>query len=531
MKRKSLVLYIILVIFILTTNISLGIGKYNIPNMIKIGINHGNDSISTVNLYSNSGFEFGYYDNNIFNNMLQFLNTEKLMATKDFQSQSNNRSNGFHVQIGEEYDEKYELEEFLATLKSNHIDSFPAYENGWEIWTGPFSSDEEAEDFISKYKKIKGKKLRVIQPNNQRVRLTDNQGNIILVYNSLQKDFSIRPFYDKDGNEIINANGKRYRGSIVLKRYDDSDMTIINYLNLQEYLYGVLPKEMNGEWPLEALKAQAVAARNYAVANIGKHSNHGFDLCAGIDCQVYGGYDVEKPRTNRAVDETDGKVLVYDNKIISTFFHANSGGHTEDSENIWSISIPYIRGVKDDFSLDAPHSSWTKAYTKKDIKEILDNNDMNIGDVYDVIPLEFSENGRVLLLKIEGSLDDVLFKKEETRKVFGYYNIKSMWFNVNAGADVYIKSMGKENLTRQALDRTYIIKGNGFVKIPSGKERIIYNGTSYKTLAGSSDKVTFNGKGWGHGLGMSQWGAKKMAEIGYSYEEILKHYYRGTRLE
>lgn len=297
---------------------------------------------------------------------------------------------------------------------------------------------------------------------------------------------------------------------------------------MDNYLYGVLPKEMSGDWPLEALKAQAVAARNYAMVNFGKHSNHGFDICNTTDCQVYGGYDVEKSGSNQAVDETTGKLLKYNGQIVQTYYHSTSGGQTENIENIWSSSLPYIVGTYDPYSVGAPNTDWELSYTHKEIENILSSKGHYIGTLKDVQIDGVSENGRVQKLIFVGSKGTAEFVKEKARALFGYTTLKSMWFELGNKPMVTVVSRGSYN--RTDLSTSKYITSDG-VESGSGSSFVVTDGTELSRLSFSTGKVVFNGHGYGHGLGMSQWGAKAMAEQGFTYEEILKHYYKDTNIE
>ena len=126
-------------------------------------------------------------------------------------------------------------------------------------------------------------------------------------------------------------------------------LTVINRLLIDEYLYGVVPEEMPASWNIEALKAQAVAARTFALYDKldRKHTQEGFDVCVTTDCQVYGGMDSEAATTNKAIDATKGEVIVYLNQPICSVFHAASGGQTDDSINVWNVNVPYLRAVED----------------------------------------------------------------------------------------------------------------------------------------------------------------------------------------
>lgn len=519
MRKRVYILYSLIFILIFSTTVSWGFDKNNMPTLIKIGLRYGDASTSEVNLKSISGFDFGYYVDNGFNTLFNLMDVEEIVINKD---------EYYKIQVGDTFSSKDEMESFISSLGDSTY--YPVYENGWKVWTGLFTTKEQAEEFVGRNGKINDKKLKVVNPNNGCVVVLDKRGKPLFIYNSSVAEYNFRPFLDKDGNDLISVDGKKYRGEIIIKRFPNSDMTVINSLSLEAYLYGVLPKEMSGDWPMEALKAQAVAARSYAIGTIHKHEELGFNLCSTTNCQVYGGYNVEKPRSNRAVDETAGEVLTYDGKIISPFYHSSSGGHTEDSENVWSIELPYIRGVKDEFSLEAPNSTWTKSYTVGEIKNILNSAGLNIGDIKEIYPEGHSDSGRVLSLKISDGVREIDLAKEKTRTIFGPTIIKSMNFYISTDADYFIKSGDLEKTTRRPMGSVVILSADKSVKTSSDRNYRIFNGNDYITASGVPTKYIFNGTGYGHGLGMSQWGAKKMAELGYTYEEILKHYYTGTMI-
>lgn len=544
MKKRIHILYCLIITLLLGTVVSWGYDKSNMPRILKVGLKYGDTSASKVGLNSSSGFDFGYYDDKGFNILFNLIEYRDITIRKDgyykkqgssyIENQADSIGDStigpYHVQVGDEFSSKDEIENFLKTIgdSSNY---YPVYEDGWKIWTGLYVTKGAAEQFVNSNKKINDKNLKVVNPNNGRVVVLSKDETVLFIYNSSQREYNFRAFLDKDGNDIISVDGKKYRGEIIIRRYTGSDMTVINYLGLDEYLYGVLPKEMSGDWPIEALKAQAVAARNYAVANVHKHAEYGFDVCSTIDCQVYGGYGVEKPRSNMAVDETTGTILTYDGKIVTAFFHSNSGGRTENSENIWSISLPYIRGVDDEFSIGAPNSAWTKIYTPAQIQNILNSNGMSIGSITNIYAEEYSENGRVLSLKIEDSSKEITLLKEKTRALFGYYDIKSMCFDLTTDVDLYVQGVEADSLTKKSLNKVSILSADGVSKTTPGKTYKVFDGDGYTTTDGVPSQYIFSGKGWGHGLGMSQWGARKMAELGYTYEDILKHYYTGTTIE
>ncbi len=171
--------------------------------------------------------------------------------------------------------------------------------------------------------------------------ILDENGNKIAEINYAD-NYEIVPMFEN--NDYINLNGKYYRGSIKLIK-NNNNYYIINRVSLEEYLYGVVPKEIPSSAPLEALKAQAIVSRSYSLSNLNKHIKDGYNLCDSTHCQVYGGYSAEKDSTNTAVDKTKGMILEYNDRAVDAVFHSSSGGHTESSENVWGTKIPYLVAV------------------------------------------------------------------------------------------------------------------------------------------------------------------------------------------
>ena len=157
-----------------------------------------------------------------------------------------------------------------------------------------------------------------------------------------QDRITIRTF---NPNSYICIKQKWYRGTIHIIN-NDGDLTVINDVGIEDYVKGVTPAEMPSSWNIEALKAQAIAVRSYAIANLGKHAKEGFDLVDTVQDQVYNGVMAETPSTNQAVEETEGLVLTYDNKIISTMYSASAGGQTKSALEAWGNDIPYLQSVK-----------------------------------------------------------------------------------------------------------------------------------------------------------------------------------------
>jgi len=282
------------------------------------------------------------------------------------------------------------------------------------------------------------------------------------------------------GTEKLNVNGKNYRGIIYVEN-KGGKLNCINNLDIEDYLKGVLPAEVSPSWHIEALKAQAVVSRTYAFKNLGRFFDRGFDLCSTQISQVYKGADVEKEQTNLAVDVTKGEVLFYKGEVAKVFFHADAGGYTENPKYVWnSGEVPrYLKGVREPRFLKSPYSKWKCKIFFDDLEKKLVKNGYDVGKIFRLKASDRTPSGRY-------------------KKII-----------------VYSKK--------------------GKVKIPSNRFRTIVGSskmrsTKIKRIKNKRKYAEIFGAGWGHGVGFSQWGAKALAEKGWSYRKILQFYFPGTRI-
>ncbi len=321
-------------------------------------------------------------------------------------------------------------------------------------------------------------------------------------------------------NGKITVNDKEYRGYIHLLRQGNR-MTVVNVVKLEEYLYSVVGREMSPSWHPEALKAQAVCARNYAVQSLNKHKSYGFDLCSTTDCQAYGGTATEDNRTISAVDATAGVTVTYEGKLAQLYFFASDGGSTESSQNVWSATLPYLTGVEDPYedTSECSRGIWSVTFTKEELQEKFPN----IGEILDVKVNEYTPMGSVLEVEVVGTEGSEVFRKEKARTAFG---LNSQKYTVSASGGVSL----------YAYDGTTISGGETVVTASgteslSGSSVTVVSAAGTKTVTASPSSFTFSGEGWGHRIAMSQYGAKAMAEQGFTYDEILKFYFKGVTVE
>jgi stage II sporulation protein D len=284
------------------------------------------------------------------------------------------------------------------------------------------------------------------------------------------------PSTSDSDQHLIGVNGKLYRGAVWLRpeHWDNGTpaLTAINILDVEDYLLSVLPSEMPSTWPSAALQAQAIAARSYAIANLGKHAKDGYDLRATTDDQVYVGVQAERQASHDAVAATDGIVLKYAGKPITAFFHSTSGGSTEGADQVWGRQVPYLKSVVD-YDDNSPHFTWTRKVAANDVEKAFGS---DVGKVLAVLVVARTPTQRVRQAMVVGT--------QGVRLVSG-------------------------DALRLAL------------KLPSANFNIGYEDNLYSIA----------GRGFGHGLGMSQYGARALAEQGYNAAQILSYYYRDVSIE
>ncbi|QNG60239.1 SpoIID/LytB domain-containing protein [Bacillus sp. PAMC26568] len=317
----------------------------------------------------------------------------------------------------------------------------------------------------------------------------------------------------------------QYRGSIV---YNQSSQ-LVNKLSMESYLKGVVPNEMPASWTSEALKAQAVAARSYAHVK----SKRGI-LSSSVSSQVYKGYKSENSNTNRAIDDTKGLVVKNGNTVIETFFHSTSGGRTANVGDVWNSpqsSFPYLVSVADGYEA-SPHSTWQDSFKSEDI---LKQFGFNSGTTLYGISIEKKgANGEVGAVTVNTSAGDKRIAGNELtiRKLFplpNYYGLlRSNWFTMTAAKSYQIQS--QSTLSSQFGIKGHSVQTSSGVSALSNDTVDIQVNGSVITKETDPKTIVLNGKGWGHRIGMSQYGAKGYAENGWTYTRILNHYFQGTTI-
>ena len=289
---------------------------------------------------------------------------------------------------------------------------------------------------------------------------------------SLEKELLFIP----SQGDKISLNKTPYEGILRVKRTAEG-LLVTNEVELERYLQGVVPAEMPPDWEGEALKAQAVISRTYALYKKKENQGKGYDLAGSVLGQVYKGA-IADPRTSASIAQTRGMVLTYEDELALTFFHSTSAGPTEDASERWNIDLPYLKGVSCPLDRDSPYFQWERTITLRDLEEALRRSGYSVRAVATLTPLQWSRAGRLLTVRILHDGGEIILKAEDLRKALGFRILPSTHFAID--------SFGRE--------------------------------------------IHIRGNGYGHGVGLCQWGANVMAQQGLKFEEILLYYYPGVTL-
>ncbi|MCQ2559870.1 MAG: SpoIID/LytB domain-containing protein [Clostridia bacterium] len=290
---------------------------------------------------------------------------------------------------------------------------------------------------------------------------------------------------DGIGTGIFTLNSAQYRGSLEF-RSTESGLVVINELDIEDYLKSVVPREMSGSWPLEALKAQAVAARSYALYHQqqGRFSNLGFDL--KYDQQVYQGISTEHPTSTEAVNQTAGQMLLCNGNAVEAVFHTSNGGYTEASGDVWGADLPYLHAAVDPYDANESNYNWSKTCSKQDLTALASK--YGLTEITDLSVTSYTRSGsRIKELLLVGK---------------------------NSAGEISSST----------------IKGADQVRGTLGLKSTVCELQKECDADGSLNQVILTGNGYGHGLGLSQYGAYGRAKAGHTYQQILDFYYPNCQL-
>ena len=365
------------------------------------------------------------------------------------------------------------------------------------------------------------------------------------------------------GAGLLQFKGRSYRGAFMITQRAG----LLNVVDVEQYLCGVLPAEVGANWHTQALRTQAICARTYVLKQSMNRADKGYDVVDTDADQVYKGAGVETAKTNQAVSSTAGEVLTYGKELAFTYFHSDSGGHTADISDVWGTNYPYLKGVPEIVNYKSPVSVWNAKISSQRIQNAVKKvTGADIGTVTEVQVSEVDDGGRAITMTFIGTNGSKSMKASQFRTATSPREIKSTMFTPSGGAykvsntstpsglvtqrktqasDTELTFEEERGLAKMASEGVFTstelldmlsnpdklkkyyqtgLNRGGSKSEPAKKPRSKYG---YSIEKAGSDFI-FYGRGWGHGVGMCQWGAMAMAEQGYTAEKILAHYYPGT---
>lgn len=556
-----------------------------ITKPIRVGLAYGSGALATANLENNTGagagYRFGYYDTNLqFHELgrtdqsttkLTMLKTQNIWVNGSSYATSNNGGQVigcYHIQVPGNYTDYTQAAQAAAPLGG-----FVAWIDGsFQVRVGAYTTKEEAEAAIAAGT-VSG---TVVGTSAYGVNVTQTGSTQILFQFDGGADLSLGILPDVTGSSTVRTwfKGYRYEGGFRYERIDGGNLTVVNILDLESYIKGVVPYEMSNNWPLEALKAQAICARSYAYNNIlnAKHGKYHFDVCTTTDCQVYCGAGSNVPTyqanetTDRAVEETAGQYAWYGNQIIEAFYSSSHGGASESVYHVWGSSLsqyPYLCGVVDPYEKEIAsknaYSSWNISYTTSELTKRLQSYGYGNGTQVQSLELTYSDLGNVIKLTVRYlNGQSNTFKPDKMRSIFGVPSIRftvaggqtgtdqktqqTSSLPINGGdaldtGDSYFTISGGGTVAGLDTNSGYVISGTGTVEqlpttqTPETPQQPEQDNPTGTTVTVSNGTYTFHGSGYGHQLGMSQYGAWAMVNLGYTYKQIVEFYFPGTQVK
>lgn len=552
MKR----IYSKIIICLLLTAMMLPIGSQGagaaataIPETIRVGLAYGTGAMPGANLLNSvgSGYRLGYFDDGL--NFIQLGYTYEtgisVVKTQNvwygplsggLNGYSDTVTTGpavgsYHLQLPATYGS---FDEALAA--AGQAGGFVAWVSGiYYVRIGAYLSMDEANTASAT---IAG--TTVVGTSNGGMSVVKTGTSTILFQYDTGANtgmLAVKPGLDNSAKAVTWFSGGKYYGDFRYQRSGNGNLTVVNILGREDYINCVISREMSRSWPVEALKAQAICARSYAATCATRHQSQGFDLCSTTHCQAYYGMSEIGDNTIRAANETAGQYLWYNGEIVQTYYFSSDGGATEDAKNVWGGNVPYLIGVADPWEATVANKiseySWTVTYTKAELEKKLQDINRNCTNLVSVSP-KYTAMGNMTSITFTDASGKSWTLFSDDLRVFIRPSKGSMRVRlVEGGGSGY--SVNGNGDTISSVSGAYAIDGSGNVS-QIGNDAYVITGAGTEQLKSgassgvSGDTYTFEGSGWGHNVGMSQWGAYAMAQAGKTYDEILKFYFTGVEV-
>lgn len=483
---------------------------------LRVGLFYGSSALPAPQLqnFEGSGYQAGEYDDaGAFRSLYPIGETKVVMLKSDagYQLQSDGTYaetasaptvGAYHVQLPQTYGSAAD-----AQKAADAAGGFAAYTDGkYVVRTGSYADAVAAQTAAAPT----GGTVAGGSKTGVTVAATGT-GKILFQYEG-DGLFAMAP---QGARPVTWCKGYKYYGSFVYPRQSGGNLSVLNYVGIEDYVKGVVPYEMSPGWPAEALKAQAVCARSEAMVET-KHKKDGFDVCATVDCQVYHGLNQASADTDAAVEQTAGLYATVGGKAVGLYYFSSDGGATEDAVNVWGGDYSYLKGKADPYEAAAvpeKNAVWTVSMTAAEAGNKIRAVDSTFGTLASLAVTKLTDVGNVLeVTAADTAGKKVVLKKAQCRSAF---SLNSQRYTITGGG------------AAGTADPAPTTLGGGIL---AGFQKALGGAPVQAGTAASGDSYVFTGTGWGHHVGMSQYGAKAMAEQGKSFEDILNFYFTGITL-
>jgi len=534
--------------------------------IIRVGLHYGTGAMEGLNLENKvgSGFRFGYYDGS--NRFVELGSTAQtaisVVETMNVYFGTYNSYRSYHtaitssVAVGEYHLQlpgTYGSFAQAQAAASQYPGGFAAYIGGaYYARVGNYTTRDGA---VAAQAAL-GAGAQLCGTSGYGVSVVVTGTNTILFqYDDLGSGTGLGVEPIQTGGEKCTtlSKGCVYNGGFRFERIGGGKLTVVNLLGFEDYVKGVVAAEMSTSWPIEALKAQAVAARSYALTLGTKHGKHHFDICDDVDCQAYSGQTSAGPNSNAAVDQTAGQAALYNGKVISAFYYSSNGGASESVSIVWDSNqslYPYLVGVTDPYEASLNlKNNWTRSFTSAELISRLFSGYSVAAPLVSASISSYSPTGNPKTVTFTDSAGKN-FSVSAYRMV-RYLGLRSYRYgfpgsgtvpgtptapsgnisingtmSVSGTAGLYAID-GSGSLTALG-NSVYVATGSGAAPLGQGGQSQTQGSSPWaSSTTAVNGSITFEGRGWGHNLGMSQFGAKAMAEQGFTYQQILQFYYTG----